>query len=184
MKCQKYRYWHLTIWISLVCFILPFFYCAYETTYLSYESIDQLQLTIGEIKNIQFYLSETIIIQKMEATVDKEVVEKKRIFATEETAAKQVILPKGTPLVVTHVQKPWVDTDAGDGIRLRFEMSTLISYVRFINDKKIYHGSEIDINGQKYRVVFPDGTPALKFTAQSCHQKETMTKQVQGQSLE
>ena len=167
-----------------ICSFSFFFQCAYEKTYLSYETIERLELTVDEIKAIQFYLGDTIILQKIDKTVEKEVAADQRVLATEERISKNFIFQKGMPLIVVNVEKPWVDVDMGDGILLRFELGTRMSYVRFMNKQKLYSEGEINYQGQQYHVIFPNGIPTLDFNTDSYQQKESRTKRAQGQSLE
>ena len=184
MKCNKCKLKLFNIFLCFtICSFSFFFQCAYEKTYLSYETIERLELTVDEIKAIQFYLGDTIILQKIDETVEKEVTADRRILATEEEASRSFILQKGMPVVVVKIVKPWVDVDMGNEILLRFELGTGMSYVRFMNNQKLYNEGEIDYQGQKYRVIFPEGIPTLDLNIDSYQQKKWMSEKAQGQSV-
>jgi len=93
--------------------------CASNRTALTYDMIQQNQLTPEEQKGLQYYISETITLRRSVDSGERRVAQG-RLVTRDGRWIEEITIPKDTPGVAVEVGPDWIDVSFEAGEKLRF----------------------------------------------------------------
>jgi hypothetical protein len=147
---------------------------------------EKYQLTDTDIKKIQFYTSEDIILYKGESN-SKTETSGGEVVITSNKQEEKIIIKKGTPCVVVKIEgkdKLYLAFDSGDGKMLLFSGRTANEPFKFTVNEWVNNRGKITYDGKTYYASSISGGTYLQFKLKKLDKNKRQETIVKGRKID